>query len=162
MQDLRQELRDLIVGMGQSHPDQAARATELLDLLLPVRLEAASSKRGEAEVEYSVEASVNGLVLNERRNGRKAHPLRCPAKVYDAMVAVLSKSGRAVPLDELVSAVAEVLGDAPADYQVRVPLRLWMQVDPPLLSRNRARYRPVDAARFASEATKLWVALRGR
>ena len=111
-------------------------------------------------MEYSVEKSNTAETLAERRKTGKAQPFRCPRSVYDGLVQVMAYSDRALPLDELLIAVAEMLRDQPPDFQMRVPLRLWMQIEPPLIVRSRARYRPVDAKSFADTANELWNRLR--
>ena len=153
-------LHDLLTRIADGEGNARALARDAIILVDHLVAEAGQRGRGEAAIAYVVEDSVNGPVLTERRKAGRAHPFRCPKAVYDTMAKVLAASDRAMPLDEIISAVAEVLGDQPPDYQVRVPLRFWMFVSPPLITRMRARYRATAMATFVSTTSKLWSDLR--
>jgi hypothetical protein len=162
--DVLNKLRRLLTQISDGKGDPQAAAKSALDLL-PLLGEIDSGatlkvSRGGADVEYVVEKAANGETLAERRKTGKAQPFRCPKAIHDALVEALAATDRALPLDEIVAAVGERFGDEPPDFQVRVPLRLWMQVEPPLVVRNRARYRPVDQDTFASATGSLWTSLR--
>ena len=154
--DTLNRVRRLLAGIADGSVEARKAAKQAIDL---IDEKLAKSGRGEADVEYVVEDTVNGMALTERRLGGRAHPFRCPKSVYEALAKVMSESDRALPLDELVATVGEVLGDQPPDYQVRVPLRFWMHVEPPLVQRNRARYRATDAKKFANATRKLWATI---
>jgi hypothetical protein len=122
-----------------------------------------ADRSGEEQVIYVVDQDRgHGEALAEHRTSGKSKPMRCPKKVYDALARVLTGADRPLGLEEIMAAVGKVLGDRPADHQVRVALRLWMHVDPPLLARNRARYRPLVNMDFSTSALALWQTLIGK
>jgi hypothetical protein len=142
--------------------DAGSLARELLPLLKQAVEEMAEetvsrpSRRGTGKVAYLVETTQQGEVLTEERLSGKSKAFRCPKSVYDAVAEVLSKAERPLLLDEIMSAVGEKLGDRPADHQVRVALRFWMHSDPPLVVRNRARYRQIPNDDATRQAGVLW------
>lgn len=120
-----------------------------------------ADRSGEEQVIYVVDQDRgHGEALAEHRTSGKSKPMRCPKRVYDALAGVLGAADRPLGLDEVMTAVEKVMGDRPADHQVRVALRLWMHVDPPLVSRNRARYRLIDTNSFTTRAKALWDILK--
>lgn len=154
------KLRSLLSQIAEGDGDPQTLAAEALTLVDQLTTKDASgASKGSTEVVYSVEHGKNGETLAERRQGGNAQPFRCPKALYDALAEVLAESERAMPLDELVTAVGKVLGDDPADFQMRVPLRFWMQLEPPLVQRSRARYRAVHANDFRETADDLWAGL---
>jgi hypothetical protein len=76
------------------------------------------------------------------------------------MALVLASAERPLAVEEIIVQTAKLLSEPPADHQVRVVLRLWMHVEPALVSRNRTRYAPTDAASFPSSAQSVWEALK--
>ena len=150
------QLRSLLVRIADGDSDPPGLAKEAIAVIDRLIAQADKGGRGQAEVEYVVEDTVNGPALTERRNTGRAHPFRCPKVIYDAMVEVMALSERSMPLDEVIAGVGGLLGDQPPDYQVRVPLRLWMSVSPPLVVRMRARYKAADTKAFRKTAEKLW------
>jgi hypothetical protein len=118
------------------------------------------SRRGTGAINYLVERTEQGEVLTEDRAGGKSKPFRCPAKVYETLVVVLSEAARPLALDEIMTAVAARMGDRPPEHQVRVALRLWMHIEPPLATRNRTRYRPSSLTQFSRQAVEHWNRLR--
>lgn len=109
--------------------------------------------------EYLVQGERANEALIEYRLSGKAKPMRCPKSVYEAMVQVLESADRPLSVEEIATGVEKVMGVRPADFQMRVPLRLWMNVQPPLLSRNRARYRASAPQTVQSVAHALWSSL---
>ena len=160
MPNLLDELQKLLDQITKGRGNPRALGKSALSIIAKLRTQGMGSaiklKRGGATVQYVVEQGANGETLTERREGGTAKPIRCPKAIYDAMVKVLSEADRPLPLDEIIAAVGTALHDQPPDFQVRVPLRLWMQVEPPLVMRNRARYRAVDAADFKGKSSQLW------
>ncbi|MGC4031354.1 MAG: hypothetical protein QM754_06360 [Tepidisphaeraceae bacterium] len=158
------QLRLLLTQIANNLGDPQKSAVEALNILDQIVTEryggSVTVERGGAEVEYVVEQSGGRETLAERRKTGKAQPFRCPKAIYDALVQVLVDAERPLPLDELMEAVGKAIGDEPPEFQTRVPLRLWMQVQPPLIVRNRARYRPVEANTFAGTASDLWNSLK--
>lgn len=116
------------------------------------------SRRGTGEISYLVEKTQQGEVLTEQK--AKSKPYRCPKAVYESVAAVLAAADRPLLMDEIIAATATRFGDRPADHQVRVALRVWMHVQPPLLTRSRARYKASDQGRFLDLAQQLWSSLQ--
>ncbi len=116
------------------------------------------SRRGTGEISYLVEKTQQGEVLTERKSNSK--PYRCPRRMYETLATVLASAERPLLLDEIVERMAVELMDRPADHQVRVALRLWMHVQPPLVVRNRARHSASHADQFTKKAEALWIKLR--
>ena len=114
------------------------------------------SRRGTGDITYIVEKTQQGEVLTENRVGGKSKPFRCPKAVYEALAAVLGETERPLAVDEIMTAVEERLGMRPADHQVRAVLRFWLHTVPPLITRNRARHRPIRSASIVREVTELW------
>jgi hypothetical protein len=98
-------------------------------------------------------------MLAEHRTSGKSNPFRCPKALYDAVVQVLAAADRPLAVEEIAVGAAKVMGAPSPEFQVRLPLRLFMSVDPPLLVRNRARYSRSDD-RFDNDAISLWNRLR--
>jgi hypothetical protein len=99
-------------------------------------------------------------MLTERRLSGKSQPFRCPSSTYKALVAAMAASESAMAIDEIMTAAAKHGGDRPGDFQVRVVLRLWTHAEPPLVVRNRARYRAAEPTSFLRLATNLWKLLK--
>jgi hypothetical protein len=118
------------------------------------------SKRSGAAVEYAVEQTARGQFLTERRLSGKSQPFRCPKPIYDAVVKVLGASKKSMSMDEIAHEVTALLGESAADFQLRVPLRFWMHVGPPLVVRHRARYKPAEPESFVVRANEAWVESR--
>lgn len=154
-----------VAASGKS--DHAAFARRLLPLLEEALEAVAGSvvtrplRRGTGVVEYVVEKTQQGEVLTENRPGRRSKPFRCPKSVYEALIRVLGGADRPLTTDEITSGVERLMETRPPDHQVRVALRLMLHVEPALLSRSRARYRPVDPRQFPKSADALWFSLRG-
>lgn len=117
-------------------------------------------KRGIAAVVYTVEVTSLGESVAEHRPNGSSKPFRCPRAVYDAVVDVLARTSSALSSSEIADAIEHRTGIRPGDHQFRVPLRLWVHVQPALLLRSRARYRPADPKTFQAETAKLWADLR--
>jgi hypothetical protein len=112
----------------------------------------------EGKVVYIVDRK--DQMLAEHRTSGKSKPFRCPKALYEAVTKVLASAERPLAVEEIASEVGNMTGEAPAEYQVRVPLRLFMSVDPALVSRNRARYRAITSDNFATKTKELWAQLR--
>lgn len=152
--DVFPEFRGEIVGDGHRPPRTVLGVPRLDDDLHGVRVEEDIADPQGAKFVLT-EAGLHGRpvhelpiarvprrelvgILTEHRVGGRPYPFRCPKPIYDAMAEVLAGADHALSLEEMITAVTAVTGDPPADYQVRVPLRLWMHVEPPLIVRNRA------------------------
>lgn len=160
--------KELAVALSMRRGEVGKVATKILALLDTASQElvaekggaqARPSKRGDAEIEYRVEKTTAGETLAEHRTSGASQPFRCPRPVYDAIAQVLASATGPLPLEDIAAAVAAKAGVTPGDYQLRVPLRLWLSVTPPLIVRHRARYRAADQA-FLSGTKGLWERLK--
>ena len=111
-------------------------------------------------VEYAVESTVGGEMLTERRGSGRSSPFRCSKNIYEAVLKAISAAQRPLAIDEIMAVANQTLGAAAADFQIRVPIRLWLHANPPLIRRHRARYQPVDAQNFSDSAIRLWRQLK--
>lgn len=160
---------DVAKKMVSEGTDSAQFAGEMIELITAAisEIEATGqaglgrpARRGAGNVEYLVEGSGAGETLAEHRRGGKSMPHRCSRSLYDAVAQVLVGADRPLAVEEIMTAVEKVLGGRPAEFQVRVPLRLWMSVDPPLIVRMRARYRATDTFVFTTATAMLWADIR--
>jgi hypothetical protein len=111
-------------------------------------------------VEYLVEGTGLTETLTEYRGSGKSMPHRCPKALYEAIASVLAAADRPLSAEDIAAGVEKEMGVRPAEYQLRVPLRLWMTGTPPLVSRVRARYRAGDRQAFVAATNGLWSRLR--
>lgn len=118
------------------------------------------SKRGSGKMEYRVERTPGGETLAEHRIGGTSQPFRCPRGVYDAIVQALASATSPLSVEDIATEVKSREGVQPGDFQIRVPLRLWLQVEPALIIRHRARYRSVTPELFPAATRALWERLR--
>lgn len=116
-------------------------------------------RQGKTPLVYRVEQTTLGETLAEHRPGGTAQPFRCPRPVWDAVIGVLADAEKPMSAEEIAEAVEKRTGTRPGDHQYRVPLRLLTQMDPPLLTRSRAKYTAA-AGDFTKSAKKLWTMLR--
>ena len=172
MTDSVSEIRALdkarrLLGTIKSPPATVAIVEEVLSLLDEVdRTTTAAftrpARRGAAPVVYTVQTTEMGESLAEHRPDGSSRPFRCPKPLYDALVNILTQADRPLSTDEIAAAAEQVVGYRPGDHQYRVPLRLFLHVQPPLLVRSRAKYSILDPKSFAAEAARLWSGLRAK
>lgn len=143
-------------------------APDLLPLLEIIEQQLRPEDRssiGEIEqggVRYVVENSAIGETLAEHRLSGKSKPFRCSKKLYKNVAEVLLSADHAMSVAEIAATVEKLTGDRPAEFQVRVPLRLWTSSEIGVLARHRAKYRPADRDAFISATTKLWSQLASK
>ncbi len=159
VQRVRSLVTDLLDDPSASAPRIAEilRAVDQLDRLVSSAGAPAAERvriRGKAKT-YTVQRVGDEDVLAEHRPD-DPNPFRCLRRTYDVAARAMSKFDRPVKYPEIAKAVAKELGAPPADYQVRVVLRFWSEPDVRLLERARARYKPVDPARFVKLAGDAW------
>lgn len=130
-----------------------------LDASVPQATVTRAARRGLAPIEYLVEPTAQGEMLTEKRTSGSSQPFRCSRTLYDAMVATFKGADGPMSLEDVAAIVAKRLGDRPAEFQIRVPLRLWLHANPPLLNKIRTRYRPASAT-FQTDADALWKKLK--
>jgi hypothetical protein len=164
--DALAEARRLVNALARRGDEVGRIAHRLLELLPQIAGHGSTvtrpSKRGTAALQYLVEKTAAGETLAERRVSGKSQPFRCPKHLYDAVVEVIADAEEALAVDEIAAAAESRARSRPADFQLRVPLRLWMSTDPPMLIRDRARYRARNQPSFAKEAAAIWKKLKSR
>jgi hypothetical protein len=113
----------------------------------------------ESGATYSIDKKKNEEeVLTEHRAGGSSQPFRCPKYVYEAVVSTLSKAEEPADFAEIMQGVAKSVPD-PAEFQVRAALRFMLSVTPPMVARDRSRYRPMHGGKFQTEGATAWAAL---
>jgi hypothetical protein len=112
---------------------------------------------GEGGISYSLAVKNGEEFLTEHRAGGTS-PYRCPRYIFDATVVVLTKADPSYDFDQVVSGVMKSYADAP-EWQVRTVLRFLSSRQPPLILRERNRYRPLTPKKLVGEAKAAWQAL---
>ena len=139
---------------------------EVLQLLEPLesylRRELARGsgrKSDQTGTRYTIERKKNEAeVLTEHRGRGASQPYKCPRYVFDRAVEVIAGADPAMEFEEVLQGVAKKLPD-PTDWQVRVVLRFLMNAKPPLIVRERNKYRPLHPKKLVAEAGGAWAAL---
>ncbi len=112
-----------------------------------------------SDATYTIDKKRNDEeVLSEHRSGGSSQPFRCPRYLYDTIAKVLAHADEPMEFAEITFAVSKIYPD-PAEFQLRAALRFMLSVMPPLLARDRNRYRPVRGGKFEVEAKGAWAAL---
>lgn len=105
---------------------------------------------------YTVEKKKNEVeTLTEHREGGSSQPYRVPKYIYDATVNVLAEAKTPLDFEEVVKGVAVDLPEPP-EWQVRAVLRFLLNAAPPLVVRERNKYRPLAAKKIAAAAKSAW------
>jgi hypothetical protein len=108
---------------------------------------------------YTIEKQRNDQeVLVEHRANGSSQPFRVSKELYMAVAAVLAGADEPMDFEAVTLAVSKAYSE-PAEFQLRATLRFMMSVSPPLVSRERSRYRPVRKGKFETEAKNAWAAL---
>ena len=108
------------------------------------------------EPRYTVENTASGPMLTEGKSGEKSPPFRVPKAIYDLVAEVLAVSSKPIRFEDILAEVSQKAVAAPSDFQVRVCLRYWMSVDPPLIVRAKSMYHPVSQTKFISLTQDHW------
>jgi hypothetical protein len=119
----------------------------------------ATRSRGQQERRYSIEATATGEVLTEGKTGEQSPPFRVPKLVYDQTAEVLGRSPAPLKFEEILEAVSQNAAVPPGEFQIRVCLRFWMSVDPPVVARGKTKYHPVSRSAFSMAAKNAWASL---
>jgi hypothetical protein len=61
-----------------------------------------------------------------------------------------------VAVEEIAFEAGKAMCEPPSEFQFRMPLRLWLRVNPALVSRYRAHHKLVDINIFERETAFLW------
>lgn len=144
--------------------------TEVLELLdeLDEQLESSagqsrsrSSKATSARTryqpkEYTVEQRRREQCLCEYRIGGRSQPFCCPRDVYEAIVEVLASNNDWIQFDDIRARAGENLDAIVPEYLPRVCLRFWQSTTPPIVEKNRTRYRSCASGSFKSAARRAW------
>lgn len=83
-------------------------------------------------------------------------PFRCPQHLYEAVANAMERSSVPSGVKDILRSACEIAGEAIPDYLMRVCIRFWQSIEPPLISRERARYAPAEPGSFLLEARKAW------
>jgi len=157
------QIRRLLADWLESSKESRESVAEILRLLEPIESSlrnpgqrsktTASLGRG-GTTTYVIEKKKNEQeVLVEHREGGST-PYRCPRYVFAAVVKTLADT-KALAFEDVVNAVHKAIADAP-DWQIRVVLRFLANAQPPLIVRERNKYRPFRAGKFEQEAKTAW------
>jgi hypothetical protein len=163
------KIRQLLAAWLKTSKDSREPVAEILLLLEPLdafirrptesRSDAKSSgvARDASGTSYTIVKKRNeDEILVEQREG--SAPFRCPHYVYILVVETLAKADPAFAFEELLGAVQKKLPEVP-DWQLRVVLRFLTNQQPPLVVRERTKYRGVRPAKLVSEAAAAWKSL---
>lgn len=104
---------------------------------------------------YRIEERRRGSFLVEYREGGR-QPFCCPRQVYEAVAVALGSLGRPAQFEELLAMAGKRWKATPADYLLRVCLRFWRSVTPPLVHKDRTHYRAIGAGKFENAARRAW------
>ena len=105
---------------------------------------------------YTVEKRRRGLHLCEYRIAGRRQPFCCPKDVYELIAAALEKLDRYVQFEELRTVVGKQMQGLPPEYLIRICLRFWHSVDPPIVEKDHTHYRPSARGRFTNAAKRAW------
>lgn len=120
--------------------------------LLVVR---ATRTRQGANIEYAVE-NINGKpLLTEKRIGSTSKPYRTSKETYDLAAAVLRDATGPLDFFEIAELISRSAGVIQPTHEVRMLLRLWQHVQPPMLIRERRKYRRT-VEDFYAESQQQW------
>ena len=162
LRDQLSRARQLVAMLLRSSEAAREPGAELLEILEAVETNVLGSNQVEASATsrkqptwYRVQDFDGRPVLEEFRPSNP-HPFRCPKAVHDAAVAALSEASEWITFNTLLERVEAKLSERPADYHLRICLRLWQRSETPLIEKTRARYRPVRPEQFKAEAEQLW------
>jgi hypothetical protein len=160
------EVRRLLAEWLRTSEDSREPVAKILELLERVdayirtdnsSVLAAKGKKSGRGNTYSIDKVRNQEVLTEHRAGGSS-PFRCPRHFYDATAKALAQADAPLSFEELFKAVEKLAPD-PAEFQVRAAVRFLASVEPPLIMRDRNRYRPAHRGKFESQAKNAWSAL---
>jgi hypothetical protein len=151
-----------LAGWLKSNAESREPVADILQLLEPLDayirgdLTRSSSDRKSAGAgtTYKIEKKKNDEeTLTERREGG-SQPYKCPRYIYDATVTVLAKASP-MEFEGILKGVGKVLPEAP-EWQIRTVLRFLLNAQPPLIVRERNKYRPLHPSKLGIEAKQLW------
>ena len=141
----------------QSTKDIAAVA-EAIEKWLIQRREESKPQRGAFNIDYFMLEESSVCYLLEKRERRKN--VRVPESDYQAVVAALADSiEKPAKFGELFEQFVKHGGqNVPSKYPLRVVLRYFRTLDPPLVVKKGVRYAPAANTRseFRQEATRAW------
>lgn len=153
-----EDVRRLLDRIVKRHPDVqgiAAEITGLLDGLAAGGAQRPVQRRTGEGVEYRIETVKKRQMLYEVRPA--GAPLRVSHDLYTALVSVLAESEKPLSYDEIAEGIEKTSDMKLAEWQGRLLLRFIQRADPPIVVRERSRYRLVDpATKFTTAAQKLW------
>jgi len=120
-------------------------------------------RRGDFAVTYVVRKARSGeeRLFEQREGSRKS--LSASKADYGAAIKAMADFDRPAKFSELWDRfVANGGTEASSQYPLRVVLRFWQSLSPPLIAKQRARFSMDDADGWDRLAQQAWIAARGR
>jgi hypothetical protein len=155
------EIRHLLDELLQGRPLDAEHVADLTRTIERGLQGERPLRKKEPKV-YKILRGRVGDVLVEGVRGRpipSTGTYRCQKSIYDALAEVMAGADEFLDLYEVTDRVGQRLGTKAGAFQLRLALRYWLQHEPPLISRVRARYRSTAKGSFRKAADKAWKSL---
>jgi hypothetical protein len=152
---LRENAGREAVSAARHHVSRARAEMMRLLGIRPVR-----TRQG-ANIDYLLETVGSDVLLTERRRGATSKPYRTSKDMYDAVVRAVTTSSSPPDFEGIVAALSKYLSVELALHEVRMILRFWQHVRPPILKRQKRKYHPLTAD-FSASAGALWSKLQSR
>ena len=158
MQEIRRLLADLLDATDLAGKP-VARIMRLLDLVeegLKKEPPRGRASKGREKRVHTVETTASGEFLTESGGDDTSPAFRVSRNIYDLTAEVLANSTKPMRFEDILASVTQKAPAPPGDHQIRVCIRFWLGVDPPLLARGKSMYYPTNRASFQLATTKLW------
>ena len=150
-------VRRLLKRIAALHPDVQVMADEIAAMvgtLVGASTTRTTQRRTGIGVKYKIELVNRRQMLYEVRPA--GAPLRVSRDLFDALVGVLERSEKPSSYDEIAEGMEKATDMKLAEWQGRLLLRYFQRADPPLIIRERSRYRVVDVTRLKADAQRFW------
>jgi hypothetical protein len=112
-----------------------------------------STRGGQATYAVAKKKNEEEMLVEHREGG--STPYRCPKYLFDAVTHAISKADPSLNFEELAKATSKEVPEPP-EWQVRTILRFLANTQPPLVGRERNRYRPLRPQKFLAESKAAW------
>lgn len=163
-------LRRLLTKMLRTSDHFRSDIADILDLLEELDLRMCSTKIGPnarrassdrsiirfQPKRYTIEQRQRGMFLCEYRIDGRPQPFCCPLEIYEVIANILETTDDFTHFAEIQRGVAEQIGNTPPDYLIRLSLRFWLSIDPPIVQKDRSRYRACVRGKFINAARRAW------
>jgi len=104
---------------------------------------------------YRIDKAKGQEYLAEYRSANQ-QPFRCPARIYESFVDLMSRVSEPETFEKLLGQMRQKSGEDLPDYLLRMCLRFWMGTHPPLVEKNRTRYKARKRSTFKRDAFRAW------